>query len=506
MSYFPTNTKTLAATRLLILAASTLLLSAVAAHAAGGGSLYLSEEVTDYRDYGKNLNGHNSTITEKLEDRIFPENVERKKKLAERDPLDPAEIELPARKHIFGREKFLRPGPVGDGFTLKTGATWSPSFTAYGTFRTALQAYNSTIDNHELANRLDIFGNLALSGTERVLIGFRPFDDEGDFTGFRLPGSTRRSRVVDGRNITPHILFFEGDLGEIFPNWDLDDSRSLDYQFSLGRQPLRFQDGIMVNDIVDGIGFTRHNMLTFGASAHKMTAFWGFNEVHRGNNQRDTHAHMFLLSNWFDYSKYTIELETAYVASNRFGGDGAYAGIGLLSSHGYWNSTFRANFSLAIDEETPAVSDGMIFTHELSRTMRHSDDIFYVNTYLGVDNYTSAARGPATGGPLGRLGFLNRAVGLGTYGAPLGNQTGDIFGFAFGYQHFIDPQAYKSILVELGGRDSYGGNTAPGMLGIGLRYQQALTRQVLLVVDGAATVDEDGEVSHGGRAELQVKF
>ena len=46
------------------------------------------------------------------------------------------------------------------------------------------------------------------------------------------------------------------------------------------------------------------------------------------------------------------------------------------------------------------------------------------------------ARGPATGGPLGRAGINFAAVGLGSYGAPLSSRARDVAGGAFGYQKF----------------------------------------------------------------------
>lgn len=471
-------------------------------------SLYLSNEVIDFRDFGKDLDGSNETITEKLDDLVYPENKKRKEWLAARDVLEPTGEDVPRRQSLFGDQRFLRPGRIDNGTTLRSGATWRSAFMVYGTFRTALQAYNSdTLEFQEWTNRLDLFGNLALSGSERVFIGFRPLDDEGKFTGYTFSGGTVPSGFDDARNFEPRIFFMEGDLGEVFPNLDPDDSRHLDYQFSIGRQGLSFQDGIMINDIVDGVGLTRHNTFLLGASAAKITAFVGLNEIHRGDNRRSSGSKLFLLSSWFDYSDATIEFETAYVTGDSaYGGDGFYLGLGRLGRWGYWNSTLRGNASFALENETAAVGTGALFTHELSRTTRYSDDVFYLNTFLGVDHYTSAARGPATGGPLGRLAFLNRAVGLGKYGAPLGNGSGDVVGMSVGYQHFLDAEGYRSVLFELGGRTPYAGGEGPSMLGFGLRYQQTLTRQAFLVIDGAVTLDEDGNTAHGGRAEVQVKF
>jgi hypothetical protein len=50
----------------------------------------------------------------------------------------------------------------------------------FGTYRTAIQTFEDGTERYsEWANRLDMFANLQLSGTERVLIGMRPFDSNG---------------------------------------------------------------------------------------------------------------------------------------------------------------------------------------------------------------------------------------------------------------------------------------------------------------------------------------
>ena len=57
----------------------------------------------------------------------------------------------------------------------------------YGTARTALQTFDDGERQiTEWANRLDLFGNLQLTGTERLLIGIRPLDEEGEFSGYQL--------------------------------------------------------------------------------------------------------------------------------------------------------------------------------------------------------------------------------------------------------------------------------------------------------------------------------
>jgi hypothetical protein len=57
--------------------------------------------------------------------------------------------------------------------------------------------------------------------------------------------------------------------------------------------------------------------------------------------------------------------------------------------------------------------------------MRHSDDILTFSTFYEIDDYTSAARGPATGEPLAGFSLVQRAVGVGSYRPPLGTASTD---------------------------------------------------------------------------------
>ena len=83
---------------------------------------------------------------------------------------------------IEAGDAFLGTGKLYKGFAVPVlGAVWQPRLWAYLINRTTLQ----TFDNHapntdretELANRLDIFANLQLTGTEKILLQLRPTDN-----------------------------------------------------------------------------------------------------------------------------------------------------------------------------------------------------------------------------------------------------------------------------------------------------------------------------------------
>jgi len=61
--------------------------------------------------------------------------------------------------------------------------------------------------------------------------------------------------------------------------------------------------------------------------------------------------------------------------------------------------------------------------------MNYSDDVLTLSMFGEIDNYTSAAWGPSTGGPIGGFSVLQRAFGIGTYGSAIEAENGDQLGF-----------------------------------------------------------------------------
>lgn len=475
----------------------------------GHHSLELSDEVVPYQELGQRVTPRDELVTEKIEDALFASNRERQRRLKER-ALDDVETEIPDRKTLFGKgDRFLSTGPTSDGFSIGTGATWRPYWLVWGQLRSAFQVYEPgprPVTMAEWANRLDVLADWYLTATERVHIAFRPLDEEGRFTGYTFEGENEGWN--EEFNFQPRALFFEGEFGEIFPRLDQNDKLSLDYGFSVGRQRIFFQEGIMVNDVLDGVGIARNNMFLFGSSSTRLSAFWAPGQVHRGDNVRDRKAQLFALFTQHDFDKATIEVDGAWVTGGEHAGDGAYLGLAHIRRFGYWNSTFRANGSWAMAEESAAIGDGYLLTHELSRTMPHNEDIVYFNVFYGIGNYTSAARDPSAGGPLGRMGLLYEAVGLGTFGSAFGQDPRDAVGFALGYQHFIfGEEADQQLIVEVGGRTPTSSDSdEPGVLGVGARYQRSLNQHAIFVLDGYVTQDENGDTGYGARSEIRVKY
>jgi len=423
-------------------------------------------------------------------------------------------------------DKFLGKGNIQRGFTLPSGAVWSPNLWVYGTLRSAVQTFDpgsrtpASTRITEWANRLDLFGNLQLAATERILVGFRPVDTQGPparFSGYQFE-PVRGRDYIEAFSATPRTLFFEGEFGEMFPRLDKADKFSLDYGLAIGRQPLTLQDGILINDdSIDMVSITRNSLNIRGGSTLRVSSYFAWSQIERADVRRnlntpDVNSSIFGLNAAADFPVATVDADLIYVSSKRNGldgGDGFYAGLGSTRRFGKINSVVRVNTSVAVEKESRQIRNGTLLFAELSYTPWYGQDLIYLNGFWGIDEFTSAARGPTAGGPLGRIGILNAAVGLGRYGAPLSNQADNAAGGNLGYQMFFGELRRKQLIFELGGRAP---TRTPTLLrqepafGLGTRYQQAFGRRVVLVLDAFGVSRETASESYGGRVEFLVKF
>jgi hypothetical protein len=434
-------------------------------------------------------------------------------------------------------DPFFGPGNIDKGIQLPTGQVWTPTFIIFGTWRSAFQAFENpgtepaSVENKprtEWANRLDLYGNLQLTGSERVLVGIRPLDD-GEFakpgnaryTGYQFSPSNDNEGWVDDRfNSRITTLFFEGDLGQILGNVDPMDHDQLDIGFSVGRQPLLYQNGLFINDNVDAIGITRNSFLPPGGSNLQITAVyaWGQISSNDGINHDDRGlAGLFFTS---DYGPSTFHLDTAYVLGNDDSpGDGVYGAFSATQRLGQFNTTFRILGSKALrsgqqpgdsafsadGNGSSAVGTGVLLFSEVSRTLPWSKDIVYLDSYWGIDRYTSAARSPDAGGPLGSVGILFAEQPIGRYGSAISSDPERSVGAALGYQKFLDDAQRRQIVLELGARlptdDEHDSAVA-----VGARYQQAFGEHFTLQLDSFCSMNESRNFGFGGRVEWRTQF
>jgi hypothetical protein len=414
---------------------------------------------------------------------------------------------------------YLGTGRIAPGVKLPTGTIWQPTLIVFGNLRSAVQTFDDgETRRSEWANRLDLFANLQLSGTERLVIGFRNLDRDGRFTSYVLEPDPNdpafpfedQERFHEELNAEIQTLFFEGEFGEIFPRLDKSDFGRKDIGFSIGRQSLLFQEGMLINDSVDGIGLTRNTLLPKNTSNFRATLFLGADNIDRANVE-DESAGLFGLLTSVDFRRSTVDADLVYVTGDDPTGNLVAFGVSSVQRLGKFNTSFRVLGSWAVDDETPFATDGAVLFSEVSWTPHHSFDLIYFTTFWAIDSFVSAARAAATGGPLGRAGVNFAAVGLGNYGAPLSSQATEVAGGAVGYQKFFGVLKRRQLLAELGARIGTSDEVANAAAAT-LRYQMAFGRRLVVVLDGfggyreSVAPGDDDDAIFGGRVELLLKF
>ncbi len=406
---------------------------------------------------------------------------------------------------------FLGTGNIEPGFVLPTGAVWSPALWVYGNFRTAYQRFrpSGAVGDEvvEWVNRLDLFANLQLTGTERILLGLTPLHDrdEGEFYG-KIYEPDALKENINETNTKIDTLFFEGDFAELFPNIDYFDNTKNDIGFSIGRQQMLFMDGFLINDSMDGFGLSKNNM-RFSAFPWlvnwRSSLFIGIDDIDRHTNEDIDSSKLIGWFNQFESSRSTYNADVVYVDGDE-AGDVLNLGGEAIQRIGKVNTAFRIAISQATSAVTEQSDNGVLLFMEISWVPSRSHNNVYVNGFLGIDNFTSAARGPLEGGPLGRTGILFAAQAIGTLPAPISNSAQKASGFTFGYQRFFGPR--RQVIVEAGARFEHRIHFKNEQ-GIALRFQQAIGRRAFLQLDAYSTwLEDESKSEYGSRVELQIKL
>ena len=434
------------------------------------------------------------------------------------EKTDPKEIgQLPDRPKLAVEvgNGFLDTGNLHAGYEVPfIGAVWQPRLWAYAINRTAVQTFKDGRTGNpretEIANRLDFFVNLQLTGTEKILLGLRPTDNNrpNEFTRYTFSGQSEGYNKEYGLNI--ETLFFEGDLGSLFPVLDKKGARPIDLGFTVGRQPVIFQEGILINDTIDAVGFIRNNIPFPGTSNLRISGMWGWNRLDRNDfDRRRDEADMFGLFIAADKQQSTLNYDIIYV-NDEGNGDGLYFGFAAIQRLPHWggiSTAFRVNTSIALEDEIEGnvVGTGTLLTSEISKTVKGSDDIVYFNSFLGLGNFTQAGREAVVGGPLANTGILFASPNLSTYGAELDPFTTDsVIGGAIGYQAFWDNKR-RNLILEVAGRHDLSGNGFDSYA-VGAQLQQAVGRHVQLQFETYYAYNEDRDDTVGARAEIQIVY
>ena len=424
--------------------------------------------------------------------------------------------DIPFRPALFLElgDAFLDTGQLDAGFEVPIlGAIWQPRLWSYLINRTAVQTFDNgapgRLRDTEIANRMDLYANLQLTGTEKILLGLRPFDNNlpSRFTRYTFDGSNEDFN--NELNLDIETLFFEGDIGSLLPKLDRAGIKPIDFGFTVGRQPFTFQEGIILNDTVDAVGFVRNNLVFPSTSNLRIAGLWAWDRLDRNDRNRGTDPNMYGLFVFADTHVSSYNLDMIYVDDNATDGDAFYIGasaIQRIRALGGISSAFRINNSIALDEEIGGnvIGDGSLLSAEFSTIVPGSDDIAYFNPFISIGNFTQAGREQILGGPLASLGILFASPNLSTYGAEVSPFTDDVVGFATGYQAFWDDHR-RNLILEIAGRHDYDGQGFD-QLGLGFQLQQAIGQHIQAQLEGFYTFNGERDDGVGARAELFIVY
>ncbi|MDX1735163.1 MAG: hypothetical protein R3228_12390 [Halioglobus sp.] len=408
-------------------------------------------------------------------------------------------------------DTFLGAGNISPGITLPTGAVWQPNLIVWGELRTSIDyidlEYDASGDDESSAwaYRADLYGQLSLSQTDRIVVGVRNFSDdsvaeEGGFPGRIFdPDSTSNEGEFD-----VSLAFMELNLAELFPRVRTSGQRrALDLDLAFGRQLVFAQEGMIANDFMDSVALSRNNISIPGGNTTRVSLFYAWNEVNRVNNQEDDDAQFFGLFTETDFPKSTVSLDIVGIEGDDTE-DGIWLGLSAVQRIGKINTAFRLVHSEPLDDDGPFTTDGTLLVSEVNWQPVKTLDNVYVNVFWGIDDYQPASRGDLTGNALGLVGISFAGVGLGGYGAALDSDAIESFGGAIGYQKFFANNR-RQVIVELGGRESTD-DLERAQAAIAARFQQAIGNRFVLRLDGFLVKREDLNEGWGARTELQVKF
>ncbi|MBL7013136.1 MAG: hypothetical protein ISR83_01830 [Candidatus Marinimicrobia bacterium] len=406
-------------------------------------------------------------------------------------------------------EKFFKVGEVPYGINPWSGTYWQPSLWLFGNYRTSSQ-YSATSGTespslNNWVNRFDLFTNIKLSGTERFFAAWRPLDKGGmtgvDFTQDTVSFTHNFEEKGDGELFKqwffPATWFFEGDIAELFQFLDYEDKLPRDIGFTIGRQPIFFQEGIVINDILETFGIAINGLSFPRASNLKISLMAARNHPDRDGQDE----HIYGAFTEIDFHKNMLNLDVAYVKENDLGKtNGLVLGGSSVQKFGFWNTSLRVGYSKAMGDSSD-IGDGVFLMGEFSRKHYPYGNIVYVNTFIKLDAFTPAAGG----GAIGRTGILFAGSGMTGYGSPMGAALGtDEMGASAGYQWFMQG-GKQSILFEGSYRQAVI-DGSDSRMGVGFKFMKALGQRYAGFIDGFTVIPKEGEPSSGGRIELMVRF
>ena len=419
-------------------------------------------------------------------------------------------------------------GPLSSGIERPTGPVWQPSLRIRGSQRVALLATDGDRrtrragDRSELKTRMDLFADILLSETARIHAHLRPLDEKGRYAGTTYAPSTAQSGWETEWDSDFETLYFEGDLGEMFPLPGLQDRESGEIGFAVGRLPVKFQNGYLVRDDMTAVRLALTDIEADEPSGIRITGLWAFDDINKPTGMADNRdVQALILSAEGSFPWGTLELDIGGTFSGEERGNQVNAGVGWTGSSAGGTYSVHANVSNHYSQS------------ETTRNVEDFDGALLVagySTEFGEQRHRLYGRGFWADGDFGRLaddgrvpllapvGLSYTGVGLGSYRSALWSRPLDAAGAALGVQ-LIFNEKKTSWTVELAHRhdlepDDAFGDTGGVALTTRLKHRllDFLTVQVdayFATLEGDGGPPQDAETdddSSAARIELRIDF
>jgi hypothetical protein len=448
------------------------------------------------------------------------------------DPYDSAaELEIYSGKKMIDRP---RP-PVELGLRLYDRGAYTPRPTwlgaknpigfhlmSYGDFRIAA-AYNdngvagSNGETHQstIAARLNMDVDAQFTATERIHLFARPIDKNGSFTRYQISGKVE-DEFVHELDFDIDTLFFEGDIGAIRQGLT-GKTNPYDLPIAVGRVPIITQNGVWIEDAIDGGAFsiTAKNNPRLDISNMDFMFFVGLDNVTTaadpGNN-----AKVFGMAGFADLLRGYLEYGYGYLAAD-------------VSGHSYHNVTaaFTKRYRGRVANSVRLIgnlgqkgvagvktADGLLVLVENSLVPRRHfgfnvsafnplNFVPYFNFFAGFNSPQSLARGGDSGGVLRNTGITFESDGLTGY-PTLDASAQESYGGAVGVEYLF--QLDRQIVFEAATVQRMGSSALGSQYSLGARYQHPFTKTWILRLDAMKGWRDGQQDIFGVRVEFRRKF
>ena len=371
-----------------------------------------------------------------------------------------------------------------------SGYQWEPRLVAYGLyelFGVALENGGERRDG--LGHQLYVDLDLALTGTERFHVRFRPLGGKnsgGSFYQFSNPEGYQ-----DNSDGVPQRWWFEGELQSIFGGWLDDPAHQWDVNVTLGKFPLVFHNFLLMNDEVTGIILGKNTLLIPPFSNVNVQTFYLFDDVDVPSARSTDVVGTEITA---DYRMAFLEFTYAHTFDQHSSDyDADYFALSGTQFFGPLTLAGRAMFRVGRD---PASDDGQLYVIESSRTrlpphwLEEFCGVELTVSYLNVFHATSGWQ-PIAGGGFDRLRNLFALNPLLQIAA--GRAPADTLGAALGVQLFRRHQD-ESIIPEVAIED-FDGET---VWGVGLQYERKLGSRTYLNLRALKTWSGNGALVREG--------